>query len=173
MSEELTPIKGYEGIYSIMRDGKIWVYDRIVNTINGYGKKMVKRTIKAKWLNPTRDKDGYLTLSLTKNGKLKSKKVHRLVAQTFIPNLENQPQVNHINGIKDDNRVENLEWCDHTYNMRHAYLFNIIKRKITNKQIQEIKDNHKHVRPYKEKIWEKYNISKSTYYYILEGYGTY
>lgn len=63
---------------------------------------------------------GHLTITLDKNGIRDGYYVHRLVAEAFIPNPSNFPQINHKNLIKDDNRVENLEWCNHTWNMRHA-----------------------------------------------------
>jgi hypothetical protein len=71
-------------------------------------------------LKPTKDNKGYLRVGLTINGKLCTKKVHRLIAQTFISNTLNKPFVNHINGIKNDNRVENLEWVTAKENTKHA-----------------------------------------------------
>lgn len=68
-------------------------------------------------LKPWDDGKGYLKVQLHK----KSFRVHRLVAQEFIPNPENKPQVNHKNGIKSDNRVENLEWVTNAENTQHAY----------------------------------------------------
>ena len=67
------------------------------------------------------DSDGYENIFLFKNGKRFTRKVHRLVAQTFIPNLNNKLEVNHINGIKTDNNMENLEWCTRSENEKHAH----------------------------------------------------
>jgi hypothetical protein len=63
----------------------------------------------------------YHSVDLYANGKRFSRYVHRLVAETFIPNPDNKGEVNHINGVKDDNRVENLQWSTRSENMKHAY----------------------------------------------------
>jgi uncharacterized protein YrrD len=65
---------------------------------------------------PVKDKNGYLTILLKKNGKYKNHKVHRLVAVAFIPNNANLPQINHRDEDKTNNRVDNLEWCTPQYN---------------------------------------------------------
>ena len=104
MEEEIwKPIKGYEGLYEISNLGR-------VKSLN------YNRTGKEEILKNAECSNGYLTVGLTKNGKQKLFKIHRLVAEAFIPNPENKPCIDHINTIKNDNRVENLRWVTNEEN---------------------------------------------------------
>ena len=94
-------IKGYEN-YDVTCSGEV------INTSTGRA------------LKPVKDKDGYLFVNLYKNGRPKIFKVHRLVAETFIPNPNNLPCVNHKDENKTNNTVENLEWCTHEYNINYG-----------------------------------------------------
>ena len=78
------------------------------------------KTGKKRLLKPQKDKSGYMQVQLCKDGKHKAFYVHRLVAEAFIPNPYNLPEVNHKNEDKTDNRVENLEFCDRKYNVNYG-----------------------------------------------------
>ena len=114
-SIEWREIDGYKGLYEVSNTGLIRGLDRQVSIANGN-----KRIAKGQILKTRTNKKGYIDVCLNKNDTKKSYQVHRLVAQAFIPNEGNMPQVNHINGCKSCNEVSNLEWTDAKGNTQHA-----------------------------------------------------
>jgi hypothetical protein len=118
----------------------------IQQSVNGkYNNTSIK---KARILKQYKNDKGYLGVGLTIDGKTKSFRVSRLVAMTFIPNPENKPQVNHINGIKDDNRVINLEWNTSGENVKHAWNNGLSKKQSS---YLYIKDRLSKINPYLDK----------------------
>lgn len=102
----MRPIPGYEGIYDVSEDGRIW--------------SCANRLHDGLWLKPSLKK-GYPFVCLARDGRIQQVLVHRLVAAAFVPNPTNLPQVNHRNGRKDDNYASNLEWCTPHQNTLHAH----------------------------------------------------
>ena len=105
ITEVWRPVKGFEGRYEVSNYGRI----KSLNYCNrGY----------EKILSPSKDHYGYLFISLGRGGR--NKKVHRLVAEAFLPNPNNLPEVNHKDENRANNAVWNLEWCDRKYNMNYG-----------------------------------------------------
>ena len=116
MEEVWKDIPGYEGWYQVSNLGRV---KRLKKVHCNHGK--VNIVEREHILTPSMDKKGYLIVILTNNGeKKKYFKVHRLVAESFIENNQNKPQVDHINRIKDDNRVENLRWVTNSENQYNS-----------------------------------------------------
>lgn len=117
---------------------------------------------------------GYVEFILFGNIKVSQ---HRLLAINFIPNPDNLPQVNHINGITNDNRLENLEWCTHQYNVQHSFDTGLnhsgedhALSKISNKHVHEILDVYlNNPRESRTVVGKKYGIDNSTVQNILTG----
>ena len=119
--EKWKDIPGYLGYYQISNLGRVRSLERTLTYPksdmypNGY-----TRVLKEKILTPCKDKKGYLFVQLFINGNFKSKRIHRLVAESFISNDLNLPQVNHKDENKQNNRVDNLEWCTNIYNANYG-----------------------------------------------------
>ena len=165
------PIKGFEGLYEISDKGEVICLEKTLPVIKSNYFKKETKTFGYK------DKKGYLNYDFRRRGG-KVVKVHRLVAEAFIPNPNNLPQINHKNGIKTDNRVENLEWCDNSYNQLHAFKNGLQKgdflhhnSKLKYEEVIYIKENYKKgVKGHGARILaKKFNITPASVFEIING----
>lgn len=108
-------VNGFEGFYEVSNLGNVRTISHYSN-YKGNSQRLIKGRIKKKCT----DKDGYLVVSLYKGKEKKLRRVHRLVAEAFIENKNNLPQVNHKDEQKTNNAVTNLEWCDALYNNNYG-----------------------------------------------------
>lgn len=127
-------INGYEGLYQISNFGNVKSVDRISKHSNG------DLTLKGKLLKSVKNSRGYLQVDLCKNGKIKKILIHRLVAQTFLPNPDNKPHIDHINTITTDNRVINLRWVTQKENINNPLTIDKKSKNLSKPIIQFSKD---------------------------------
>ena len=134
MAEEWRDIKGFEGQYQVSNMGRVRSLDRIVPTHhNG------RRLARGKVMSPCFS-SGYLKVVLYRNNKYNNRLVHRLVAEAFIEPIEGKTHIDHINGVKTDNRVENLRWVTQAENNRYAHEIGLVdKEKLRRHGIETVK----------------------------------
>lgn len=106
--------EGFENMYEVSNLGRIRSVDRVIDSKRG------PLNYKGKLISTPPNTDGYPSFNFCKAGKKKSARVHQVVAKAFIPNPENYPEVNHIDEVKSNNNVDNLEWCTRLYNMNYG-----------------------------------------------------
>lgn len=169
------PCPEYESHYEIsnlgnLRSKRVFIpNDSIFGELKGTWK---KKKIK----NQTYNRDGYKTSKLCKEGKCRRLTIHRLVAKAFIPNPEGLSQVNHIDGNKDNNKVDNLEWVSPSGNIKHAYETGLITKdhligennaisKLTWVEVRDIRKQLKNGYKGKE-LAEIYGVTEGTISYI-------
>lgn len=115
MQEIWKDIENYEGCYQVSNLGNVRSLTRKVHTFNGW------RTTKSQLLKPLKSNRNYYRVCLKSHQKNKYISIHRLVATAFIPNPNNYPVINHIDGNTANNKVDNLEWCTQSHNIKEAY----------------------------------------------------
>lgn len=116
MEEIWKDVTGFEGLYQVSTYGNVRSCDRIVFPCGNN----LSMKLKGRLLAPGENKKGYYHVNLSKNGKTKCFRIHRLVAEHFIENKNILPEVNHIDEIKSHNNYKNLEWSSHINNIRHG-----------------------------------------------------
>lgn len=130
-------INGFEGLYIVSDQGQVMSLPR-----SGSGGREYEKILSGGICS------GYLALTLCNKGKSKRVQIHRMVAEAFLPNIEGKLQVNHINGVKTDNRLENLEWVTPSENILHGLSLGIMNTakgeqkknsKFKNSEVSEIK----------------------------------
>ena len=142
--EEWKDIKGFEGVYQISSEGKVKSLERYCKSKNG-SVRLKKELI----LKPFMNTNGYCFVVLRLNNEYKTKSIHRLVAETFIPNPDNLPCVNHKDEVKSNNSVSNLEWCSVAYNNSYGSRCDRVSEKLKGRTRSD--EHSKHISEAKKK----------------------
>ncbi len=165
---KINPIPGTIG-YGVSADGRIWS-QRI---------RLKKEALSGIWreMHLTRDSKGYLRVRIRVSGESVTKKVHRIVFETFLGPIPAGLQINHKNGVKDDNRLENLEVCTQSENMRHADSLGLIPRKhgpdhhqsrFTPEQVDGIRRRYRSGGITQRELASEFGVSQTAIFYILK-----
>lgn len=166
MEEIWRPIKNFEGLYEVSNCGRVKSLSK--TWVGGRGVIRSKDETFLKLSNNNSKK--YYRAGLSKNGKCKWFSVHRLVLSAFSENVNNLPEINHIDGNKSNNNLDNLEWISVSDNTKHAFRLklrdntgiNCPSHKLNEDDIREIRSSTLPVR----KLAEKYNVNRNNIYYI-------
>lgn len=161
-------IKEFEGCYQISSEGRVRSLDRFVNC--NTGKKFIKGII----LKPVKDPNGYAHVSL-QNGKIKkTAKIHILVSKHFLKEIENKPEINHIDGNKLNNKLSNLEYCSRKENEEHCYALglkktgeNRVNAKLTFETAKFIKESYGTLTA--KQLADMFKVSESTVWHCAKG----
>ena len=167
MEEVWRPINGYEGCYEVSNIGRIKSLNRYVNPRS---LRLVRCRIMVPWITK-----GYFCVSLCRYGVIKKRYVHRLMASAFLLNPNNYPCINHKNGVKTDNIIENIEWFTYSYNNQHALDYGLRDRKkssrpgeknpnakLTLNDVLEIRQVLKNRKETQKSISKRYQVSEDT-----------
>lgn len=177
-------IPGYEGLYAVTRDGRVWAHPRQWATgVNGN----IMLSHGGRWLKMFVAENGYVRVNLKSGARARSALVHRLVALAWIENPDDFPQINHISGVKCDNHADNLEWCTASHNRRHAlrngfpktdaFLASVrknvraaqlVSRKLTQEQANELRRRYASGEQ-KTHLAKQFDIAFATLHVLLKG----
>lgn len=159
-------IPGFEGKYAITKEGMVWSYPRRGTKLKG------------NWIKPVKHYKGYLQYYLA-TGKRSQRKIvmaHRLVALTYLPNPKNEKEINHKNGIKTDNRLENLEWSNRSDNLKHAVRLGLLKMpkqenhprsKLNKLKVTEIRQKYKTGNYTQRQLAREYEVNQRNIWSIV------
>lgn len=168
MEEIWKDITGFEGLYQVSDLGRIKSLDRITKNYHSGD-----RYEKGKYLKPGNSHSGYKLIVLHKNGISRTFRLHRIVAQHFIDNHNNKPQINHKDGIKSNNAISNLEWCTAKENISHAFKNGLRsgydRAILSDADVIYIKTHYVRLKVTASYFARKFNVSESCIRHIISG----
>lgn len=147
------PVSGYAGLYEISSLGRLKALHKVVLKSNGRRKTMVERIMR-----PSINSWGYAVTTIVGTIGRKNVKIHRLVAEAFLPNPKNKTDVNHIDSDRTNNILSNLEWCTRKENMVHAAINNRIKTKLTISDVLQIRGEWNPLTMTRKELGKKYGV---------------